>query len=106
VREQAFFDAGHEQGRLDGVTESLDSSVKLNGHARAFARRIQVAQLSSKLTNKGVLAVLLELARAFVLTSNQRTESTAAKENHVKLPHAQTVPGVVPSLPASKRRRQ
>lgn len=72
VREQAFFDAGHQQGRLDGVVESLNSSVKLEPNARAFARRLEVARLSSTLATERVLAVLLELARGLVLTRNLR----------------------------------
>jgi hypothetical protein len=75
MREQVFFDAGHAQGRIDGVVESLDSSVKLNRDARAFARRVQVARLSSRLSSERVVAVLMELARGLVLVGRDSNRS-------------------------------
>ena len=67
LREQAYFDAGHQQGRIDGVVESLNASVKISREARAFARQIHIARLASGLTAERATAVLLEFARGLVL---------------------------------------
>jgi hypothetical protein len=76
-RERAFYDAGHAQGHLVGVAESLNSSVRFDRDARAFARRVQIARLASKLPRHRVLAVLLELARGFVLVGPPHRRSTS-----------------------------
>jgi len=67
TREEAFFDAGHEAGRIDGVVESLDSSVRINRDARSFARRLHLARLTSNLSVERTIAVLLEFTRGLVL---------------------------------------
>jgi hypothetical protein len=68
MREQTFYDAGHQQGRLDGAAESISSSIDSSRDARAFARRVQIARLSSGLPTERVLAMLLEMARGLALT--------------------------------------
>ncbi|HVV51977.1 MAG TPA: hypothetical protein VHO06_20070 [Polyangia bacterium] len=72
LREQAYFDAGHQQGRIDGVVESLDSSVRFSREARKFVRQIQIARLASGLTVERATAVLLECARGLVLGERLR----------------------------------
>jgi hypothetical protein len=72
-RERAFYDAGHQEGRIEGAVESVNSSVKSDRQAGAFARRIQVAQLSAGLSAERTLAILLELARGLVLAGRRPT---------------------------------
>ncbi len=72
TREEAFFDAGHEAGRIDGAIESLDSSGRKDRLARSFARRLHLARLSSNLSTDQAIAVLLEFARGLVLARRLR----------------------------------
>lgn len=67
LREEAFFDAGHREGFLGGVLESLNANANLNSDSRAFARKIQVARIGSKLPLGQSMAVLLEIVRALAL---------------------------------------
>jgi|SRR5579871_428728 len=72
TREEAFFDAGHEAGRIDGAIESLDSSVRKDRGARSFAQRLHRARLSSNLSADRAIAVLLEFARGLMLAQRPR----------------------------------
>jgi hypothetical protein len=78
-RERAFYDAGHAQGYVGGIVESLNSSVTVDRAARVFARRVQVAQLASRLSAERMLAVLLELARGLALTKRRARPSRARR---------------------------
>jgi hypothetical protein len=65
--EEAYYDCGHERGRVDGVVESLNASIKVNAKAQSFASMVTTAQLMSKLSPEAIVAALLELARGMVL---------------------------------------
>ena len=69
LREEAFFDAGHREGFLGGVlSKSLNASANLNSDSRAFARKIQIARIGSKLpAEQSVAVAAFEITRALVL---------------------------------------
>ncbi len=71
TREEAFFDAGHEQGRIDGATEAMNASVTANPEARTFAKHIRAARLASRMPPDRVVAVLLEIARGIVMARHR-----------------------------------
>jgi hypothetical protein len=67
LREEAFFDAGHEHGRTRGRAESLSASMATNPAAWEVARAIYLSALGWRLRGPRLVAVLLELARAVAL---------------------------------------
>lgn len=67
VRERAYFDAGHEMGRIEGASESSKASIRAHRDAASFARRVVAARLASTLTARQAVAVLLELTRGLVI---------------------------------------
>jgi len=67
LREAAFYDAGHQQGRIEGAAKSADISTHVSSEGRAFARWIHIVQLASGLTPEDSVAVLLEVARGLVV---------------------------------------
>jgi hypothetical protein len=79
LRERLYFDAGHQQGRVDGIVESLDSSIRVSREARGYARQIHIARIASGLTAVRAIAVLLELARGLVLGERLPTSRRARR---------------------------
>ena len=67
LREEAHFDAGHREGRLVGLVESLSASSAGSAKARELAQQIRVATMTTVLPPDRIVAVLLEAARALVL---------------------------------------
>lgn len=67
LRQEVFFDAGHNEGRLAGIMECFAATNVVNAAARAFARQISIAAMSTKLRPERITAILLELAHARVL---------------------------------------
>jgi hypothetical protein len=67
LREEAFFDGGHREGRLVGLVESLSASIAGSQRAGKLARQIRTALLTTILPPDRIVAVLLELARAIAL---------------------------------------
>lgn len=67
LREEAHFDAGHREGRLIGLVESLSASSAASAKARELAQQIRVATMTTILPPDRIVAVLLEAARALVL---------------------------------------
>jgi hypothetical protein len=66
-RQEAFFDAGHHEGRITGILESLSASVAGSARARELARQLRLAIMTTVLPPDRIVAALLELARALVL---------------------------------------
>jgi hypothetical protein len=67
LREEAFFDAGHQQGRLVGRAECLSASIGISDNARALARQVRAALATAKIPSALAATTLLELARGLVL---------------------------------------
>ena len=67
VREEAFFDAGFEEGKLVGVARSAANSRTATAAGHRLATGVFQAVRTSRLSRAHIAAVLLELARAFVL---------------------------------------
>jgi hypothetical protein len=70
TREEAFFDAGHAQGRVAGIIETPTASTRFNPKAGAFSRQLRSARLTSGLSVEQFLAVLLEYARGLLLAEH------------------------------------
>jgi hypothetical protein len=67
VREEAFFDAGFEEGKLVGIARSVANSRTATAEGHRLATGVFQAVRTAKLPHAHIAAVLLELARAFVL---------------------------------------
>lgn len=64
-REARFFDAGFEQGLLEG--RSAEAETRGSPMVRAFASRVRVLAMRSSLSRQATVAALLETARTMVL---------------------------------------
>lgn len=67
MREEAFFDAGHEEGRFAGRAESAQASIAVTSEGRSLVTHIRRATKSAGLPQPHVIALLLEIARALLL---------------------------------------
>lgn len=63
LREEAFFDAGHETGRLAGLSEAAARRAAASPEGDEFARRITMAAFQSNLPADELVAVVLESVR-------------------------------------------
>jgi hypothetical protein len=66
-RQEAFFDAGHHEGRITGALESVSTSVAGSARAQQLTRQLRLAIMTTVLPPNSIVAVLLELARVLVL---------------------------------------
>jgi hypothetical protein len=66
LREEMFFDAGFEHGRLAGRAESRAASSATPAN-RKLARKVELAAISAGLPRETTVALLLEISRALIL---------------------------------------
>jgi hypothetical protein len=78
-RQEVFFDAGHHEGRIIGLLESLSASVSGSARARELVRQFRLAIMTTVLPPDRIVAVLLELARAIVLGQQLPAAESLAK---------------------------
>ncbi len=84
TREEAYFDAGFADGRLIERTEGLPHSVSASPEARDLARKVLVQLRSANLPTNSTAALLLEIARSFMMEGGPPISTVRTRAGYAK----------------------